>query len=192
MKISEPTDNKWANAKIERNEDETVLVRLFPTEAFVLRLRMGNLLVSTLTCLPGEYAFAADKLKARLVAYVRANPWLTGRIVRQRWTNYLAFKGTGNNETALTKAARALLMLVPREQSPLSRDTPRTQARAIVRDACYTCLCTWNQPLFTVTVVPCRTNPSSMFAVVVSMSHIVGDGHTFLSLYHYLIGGDEK
>jgi hypothetical protein len=60
MKISEPTDNKWANAKIEGNEDETVLVRLFPTEDFMLRLRMGNLLVSTLTWFPGEYAFAAD------------------------------------------------------------------------------------------------------------------------------------
>jgi hypothetical protein len=190
MNKSEPTVDKMADAKIEGKEDETVLVRLLPTEDFMLR--MGNLLVTTLTWFQGEYTVAADKLQARLVALVCANPWLTGRIVRLRGTNYIAFTGAGNDEAALAKAARALFTLVPPEQSPLSRDTPIIQATSISRDAGYTCRATWNRPLYAVTVVPCRANPTSKFAVVVSMSHIVGDGHTFYSLHNYLIGGDEN
>jgi hypothetical protein len=190
MKISEPAGNKMADAKIKGNEDETVLVPLLPTEDFMLQT--GTMLVSTLTWFHGEYAVAADKLQARLVALVGANPWLAGCIVRRNGINYLAFKSAGNDEAALAKAAQALFTLVPPEQSPLSRDTPVIQVTSIVREAGYTCQCTLNHPLFAVTVVPCRTNPTSKFAVVVSMSHVAGDGHTFYSLYNYLIGTDEN
>jgi hypothetical protein len=190
MKISEPAGNKMANAKIEGNEDETVLVPLLPTEDFMLQT--GTMLVSTLTWFHGEYAVAADKLQARLVALVGANPWLTGCIVRRSGINYLAFNNSGNDEATLAKAARALFTLVPPEQSPLSRDTPIIQAASIVREAGYTCRCSLNDPLFAVTVVPCRTNPTSKFAVVVSMSHIAGDGHTFYCFYNFLVGADEN
>jgi hypothetical protein len=189
MKISETTGNKMANARIAGNEDETVLVRLLPTEDFMLQT--GTMLVSTLTWYHGEFAVAANKLQARLVALVCANPWLAGHILRQRGTNYLAFKSAGNDEAALAKAARALFILVPPEQSPLSRDTPVIQATSILRDAGYTCQCTLNQPVFLVTILPCRTNPTTKFAMVVSMSHVVGDGHTFYSLYNYLVGTDD-
>jgi hypothetical protein len=198
MKKTEPTVDKNP-AKIPKNETCT-LIRLLRTED--LMLWSGSRLVSTLTWFQGDYTVAAAKLQTRLVALIGANPWLTGRIIRQRRVNYLAYSAAldhhknNNNDTgttaALTEAAvQDLFTVVSPEESPLSRETPIIQASAIARHSGYTCRPKWNQPVYLVTVVPCRTNPTSKFALVVSMSHIAGDGHTFYSLYNCLVGTND-
>jgi hypothetical protein len=183
-------------AKIPKN-DALTLIRLLRMED--LLLWTGARLVSTLTWFQGDYTVAAAKLQTRLVELIRANPWLTGRIIRRRGTNYLAYSSaldSQNNDTGTTtalmeSAVQALFTIVSPAKSPLSRDTPTVQASAIARHAGYTCRPKWNQPVYLVSVVPCRTCPTKKFALIVSMSHIVGDGHTFYSLYNYLVATND-
>ena len=47
------------------------------------------------------------------------------------------------------------------------------------------------EPLFRVSVIPCRINPAKHFALVVSLSHVVADGHTYYKLLEMLCSNDD-
>lgn len=73
----------------------------------------------------------------------------------------------------------------------LSFNTPLasvgTAAKPFLVEAGYFCLRDPpNKPLFRVCVVPDAENPKKRFALVVSISHLIADGHTYYQIYNML------
>lgn len=170
--------------KIKKNETAT-RIRLLPIEDFMLVT--GGRLVSSLTWFAGDHATAAGVLRDRLRDIVAANPWLTGQIVRRNATNYLEYfsPAAEEEEAALSE----LFLHVSPKKSLFSRTTSVVTVSAVARQMGYTVQPQRKHRVFALTVIPCRTSPTTHFCVFASMSHIVGDGHTFYSIYNYLIGG---
>ncbi len=74
---------------------------------------------------------------------------------------------------------------------PLTRRTKYTQYNDLIADFSVKVpgtadLIGKNHPLFKVTVIPDAVDFFTQFAVVVSISHMVGDGHTYYKLFHML------
>lgn len=187
------------------NDCTTTFVRLLDGEDFLLMT--GGRLITTLTWFKGDHEAAATFLKQRLTVIVEANPWLTGRIVQRNFANFLAYRhhthNTQHNATVSctnkkadavdnADAADLFFHLSPPDDSPLARHDPVESLASIAKRHGLTLKQGWNQPVYRVSVVPSRESPDTHFCVVVCMSHIVGDGHTFYSLYDALMMGSSS
>lgn len=137
----------------------------------------------TLTWFRGDYRKAATILQERGAQILRCNPWLGGRVLKV------------NGELSLTYASDSNFVrdhydLVEPTDSPITRDTPVESLGQELNSLLLTNGPT--QPLFRLTIVPCRDNSVDSFAVVVGLSHLVGDGYTFYRIHNMLCGGDEE
>lgn len=139
---------------------------------------------STITWFRGDCQAASEILQSRLGTILEANPWLSGRVMKRNDKLLLIY-----NQAKAFNLTEHFQCLSPKE-SPLSRDMPLDkQAKAssellIVKNGP-------TQSLFQVSIVPCHKNPKTCFGVVVSLSHIIADGHTFYSIHNMLSGGDK-
>jgi hypothetical protein len=137
----------------------------------------GEAAISTITWFRGDYQHAAGIVRAKAQQLLEANRWLTGHATSCK----LVY-----NPKKLINLEEYFQCLAP-EKSPLARDTALDQLGA--NSSALLILNGPGQPLFKVSIVPCSKNPSTHFAVVVSMSHIVADGYTFYALHGMLLGG---
>ena len=145
-------------------------------------------------------------LRHRIALLLKKNPWLTSRIVKKSTTDGVVamtydesddagqrvdehFRVYKPDEVGLTlnmQYAELVECLLPLQ---CARSKPATDA---------------NEPLFKVAVVPIEGSTDSTvsgpmhsavilpgFALLVSMNHTVGDGHTYYSLYGMLDGDQE-
>jgi hypothetical protein len=185
-----PTDEAYDE---EEKGNDMAYIRLNEFEDRLLLT--GGRLVSTITWYRGDHTEAAVHLQARFDRILLANPWMTGKIQRRRrWypfgTNYLVYRK--NIMSSSTKTANRIsnglfLHLAPSE-SPLSRyHTPMEDVSDIVRQHRLSCLPDYHHHIYRVAIVPCSKSPTTHFAVIVSMSHIAGDAHTFYALYNALM-----
>jgi len=81
--------------------------------------------------------------------------------------------------------------LVEPDESPLSRNLPIGTLGEAFKSKGLFLTNGPSQPLFRVTIVPCRDNSAGTFAVVVAVSHLVADGYTFYRLHNMLCSGSE-
>lgn len=145
--------------------------------------------VSTVTIFEGEATQAEAHLRTRVLEVVKLNPWLQGRLVRdgRRGRVHLRFLEEASALLPATFSVSESSALhpsfSPRELSRLTANHTVARNDALV-DAP-------GAPLFRVTLfrpAPHGSSPRSaaFFAVCVSLSHVLGDGHTFYALHDML------
>ena len=150
--------------------------------------------VSTITFYQGDAAAATRHLQARLADVVAANPWLAGALVN---TKGGAVGIAVPKPTALAAASRKLF-----HQASDDEMFPEMGYEALAKRVRRLKVCVKpgrlvvgkpECPLFLITVVRlCRQLQTQagqhgiQFAVVVSLSHAVGDGCTFYNVYRML------
>eukprot|EP00594_Rhizosolenia_setigera_P006791 CAMPEP_0178942532 /NCGR_PEP_ID=MMETSP0789-20121207/2051_1 /TAXON_ID=3005 /ORGANISM="Rhizosolenia setigera, Strain CCMP 1694" /LENGTH=441 /DNA_ID=CAMNT_0020621961 /DNA_START=1908 /DNA_END=3233 /DNA_ORIENTATION=- len=142
--------------------------------------------VSTLTWFRGNFKSASKQLENRMRLMIQKNPWLCGR-VRVKYGRKLKLHLSYPLGDSSTKDN---LVVLNEDHSPISRDTPMAELGHCLKNF----MINNNQrdPIFRATIVPCTKNPNDNFAVMVQMSHTVGDGATYYKLLHMLLSTDEK
>ena len=141
-----------------------------------------------------------NKIEQRVTAILNANPWLGGWLVRGKGvgsfdkTPRLWYDPTG------CEMAPKIFQTVSYEDVPLDRDTSYVDYETILsNNKCNPSVKTngsienrMEEPLFRVTIIPSENNNGNKkeneFALLVSMSHICGDGHTYYRIYNMLLG----
>lgn len=147
-------------------------------------LSAGFTPIATLTWFDGNPEEAASILQKRVQAVVEQNPWLAGRLIQQSDKAFLVYSPIVNAEKA-----RKMFCHFREPIESVHRRTPiaeiaktLTEASVLLRAGCDT-----KQQLWKVVVLPSSKAPSCRFAVIVCLSHVVGDGHTFYELYNSLM-----
>jgi hypothetical protein len=156
----------------------------------------------------GYFKTLVPILRRRIQSILNANPWLQGTFVKDSNTAYIAYPN-------YTQVDDFLVLLNPDDckESPMAygrpleenthnlyqynnsstekkkmQQHPKEQQSSLVLQAFQD----QNQPFWRVALIPCRSNPKTHFAIVISMSHVAGDGHTFYGLYEQLLHHDEE
>lgn len=134
--------------------------------------------ISSLTWFKGDYTKASSILRHRVQAILEKNPWLTGRVVKRQGKLFLEYSMEARY------SIDQFYFVVDPNESLFSRNTAleilgKLSENLLLKNGA-------TEPIFRVLIVPCRTNPNENFAVIVSLSHIVGDGATFYELHSML------
>lgn len=141
--------------------------------------------ITTVTFFSGDVAAAETYLRCRTRDIIALNPWLLGRLVRG-WSGgrlQLIYpeKLVEDSHTQFlqTHDEPGLTHSLPYEQywPRLSRYCVREGYKCVGQPAA-------SAPLFRITLL--RTGHASSFALVVSLSHVIGGGQDFYSLYRML------
>ena len=132
--------------------------------------------ISTITYFEGDHRAAAKFLRERVALIVRKNPWLNGRLDSG---GILVFDPNAEGEE-----------LFLHRTEPLSRATPFANVATsiqslLVKNGTNSVGCA-DEPQFRVSVVPDDESPETRWALVVSMSHVIADGHTFYQVHNML------
>lgn len=185
------------NKDEKKNDDTTTLIahQLAKVDAMLYMIDLPP--ITTLTWFQGDFRTARPQLEKRMRKIIAKNPWIQGQISVSSYfkgTCHLSYRKTqggasvNNNEDINIKEN---LNVINPVESPLSRDMPiGTQNNTLVRSKIYTSdISIQNGPkeaLFKATLVPCSKNPHETFALIVQLSHVVGDGATYYKLMHML------
>jgi len=149
---------------------------------YALFLRSENP-ITTLTWFRGDVKSAYQFLEDRLEQILHHNRWLGGRIIPENNKVFLTFKPEEPLNT------HDFLTMVDPTESPIRRRTPLDR---LARDCKELVLSNGpREPLFRVTLVPCRSSPKTHFAVLLALSHIIADGHTYYRIMSMLCGNDD-
>jgi hypothetical protein len=156
--------------------------------------------VTTVTLYEGEAPL--DFLRQRLAMMLEKNPWLTSRIIKQSTDDgviALAYERQFELEDAIDQHFTVyapgeinLSLSMPYAELVASLSLTQCARAKPATDA--------DEPLFKVTVIPLAADAGAQggatplqqaitlpgFALVVSMNHTLGDGHTYYSLYGML------
>ncbi|GAB5353195.1 hypothetical protein AAMO2058_000016800 [Amorphochlora amoebiformis] len=137
---------------------------------------------TTVTFFEGE--MREEWVKGRVLDVLKANPWLRGRLVKVKGENCIVY-----GEEKGLKGLKGLFGVLDHNEVKVSVDTklpdfPDILAKVIVPIG--TSLVGTNQRMFRVSLVRDFKQPEKRFALIVSMSHIMGDGYTFYKVYSML------
>lgn len=144
--------------------------------------------LTTITFFQGDYRTIQDALARRVEAILQANPFLGGWLAHkpgdEQFKLWYDPKGT-------SRAPNIYTCLEPGEV-PLKRSTPYSQYNDLAGDFSVkvpiaTKIINQNHPLWKVTLIPDCVEHYERFALVVSISHLLGDGFTYYQLYHMLL-----
>lgn len=146
--------------------------------------------VSTITWFEGDHTSAAQNLKKKAAAILASNLWLAGKIVKREGRAFLVHPETLKDDDELLNSHFAHLD-DPTEiqQTTLKRDLPLENFAALC--APFLVQNRLGESLWSVTVLPCKESPDKRFAVIHSMSHIAGDGHTYYNIHNMLCSNCE-
>ena len=151
-------------------------LELLPSETGAVLLMSPS--TSTVTFFAGDPVAAAAALASRVADVAALNPWLA---------SVLDYDDAGALACFYPATVDAPLFRVV--DAPLARTTPYGAAVAAVDAALVAtgeaCAGT-GAPLFRVSLVPDRDDPTGRFAVVVSASHVLVDGHGFYAVHNML------
>lgn len=138
------------------------------------------------------------KMERRVQKILRANPWLGGWLVRGKGigsfdtTPRIWYDETGN------EMAPTIFQRLSHDDAPLCADTPYAEYGTVLSGSRHCATVNTNpeivnrkdQPLFRITVIVPSSPERNELALIVSMSHICGDVHTFYRIHHMLLGTD--
>ena len=166
------------NTDTQRNQLHKT-IQLLPHETNLCL--MEHLAVNTVTFFRGEPTQAAELLKSRVQQIVAANPWLAGRLTSKHASGivHLEYEPDASSEGLFkydsTIAIGRHMRYASIAPAAASCFVPKGNL-AVDKDV----------PLFMVIVVPDVKSPAEHFAVVTSMNHVLGDGHTQFGVYNML------
>jgi hypothetical protein len=171
----------------EINLEGKVSVQLLPLEL------TSNLLeapISTITFFEGHPAKAVEYLQTRVADIAYRNPWIGGWLLRDSKSKELRlwYDPSGDN------LAPGLLQVFEPGQIPLHRDALYENFHEMLMLHGATVppnksLVGKNHPILKISVIPDDLSPTERFSVVMSMSHIGGDKHTYYQLFNMLYRG---
>ena len=168
-------------------EGATVL-ELLPGETSSVMMGMAPA-IATCTFLVGDHREAAERLRARVREILLLNPWLGGRLdqVRGERRPVLVYgSAPAHDDPAL---GGVFVHAVPGKVK-LSDATPYREVEPALRSMLVktgsACLGRADEPIFRVAVIPDAASPGARWALVVSLSHVVADGHTFYQVHNML------
>mmetsp|Transcript_22607 Transcript_22607/g.27726 ORF Transcript_22607/g.27726 Transcript_22607/m.27726 type:complete len:485 (+) Transcript_22607:96-1550(+) len=140
--------------------------------------------ISTVTWFKGNYMEAAPKLLHRLQLVVQKNPWLLGR-VDMKYHNGKCFLVCPDEAKIGKLEKEGLFISLEPTDSPISRNVTMSKLGHEIRHLVITNKP--DQPVYQVTLIPCKENPNDSFALLIQMSHVIGDGHTYYTLLDMLL-----
>ena len=144
--------------------------------------------IATVTFFVGDHRTAAVFLRKRVEDIVRMNPWLLGSLESRKGVDD-ARPVLVYSEKCEGVSADVLEHLAPGAYR-LTRNTPyprvsREVLKLLVKKGAQT-VGRREERQFRVCVVPDAASPDTRWALVVSLSHVLADGHTFYKLHNML------
>ena len=179
--------------------ENKVAIELLPLEQSLTVLEWPVATATFFDCKSSDCLNAMiDMLEQRVKVILRTNPWLGGWLIRG--------KGVGSFDTTPRlwydptgeEMPEDIFQKLTHHVVPLDKDTPYIEYETILQssDGNISAIVKTNpeitnrkeEALFRVTVIPNESNTE--LAIVVSMSHIIGDGHTYYRIFNQVIGND--
>jgi hypothetical protein len=180
---SSSSDN---DAHFDLDLDGLTAVDLLPVER---TLAIFESPITTVTHMEGDPKEAADYLRKRVDEIVCQNPWLGGWLAKDKKDGAVKLFYDPSGEKLAPDLFRSFEPL----EIPLSRDTSFVLQREILEKAAPGVkvkqnaeVIGRNDGLWRVSLIPDSDMPTERFALVVSQSHMLGDGHTFFAAYNML------
>lgn len=143
--------------------------------------------ITTITFFKGSLAEAAPKIRDRLRAVVKINPWLVGKLVRNKEHKRLQL--VYPDKLSLVEEALDDLFCVNAGGIELHPEMPyqalaKAAASAIVQPV--RVILNKSSLVTRLTLIADSRDKSSGFAMIFSMSHNISDGHTYYKILHML------
>jgi len=151
--------------------------------------------ISTITWCQGEDQGAATAvLKDRLQQVLKVNPWLVGTVVSRDGKNYLEYCDYGDSSTKEEEEKRtsAIFRQLTADEASLTPKTPFDELGRMCVQANLISEFKFDRakPVFQISIMPSASKEkTNTFAIIVTMSHVVGDGDTYYRIYHMLLSG---
>jgi len=161
-------------------------VELLPLEQTLSLLEAP---LATISFFEGDYVAASEFLRMRVADIVYRNPWLGGWILQMQGDKAIKLYFDPSSDDV----APGIFHMYEPGEIALSYDDhdhvdyDRIAHPAKVNDNKY--LVGKNLPIWKVSIIPDAVTPNKRFALVVSMSHVGGDAHTFYQIYNMLYRG---
>ena len=143
--------------------------------------------ISTVTAYDGTVPI--EFLRSRVMEILQLNPWLNGRLIRMKGTTVLRY---ATPVPFVTDCFR----VVKNKERPKSARTYRRSFADVYNTPDRGCehhlikkgkdCAGKDEALFRVTLLNPSNSTEGRFSLLVSMSHVIGDGHTFYSIYKML------
>lgn len=156
------------------NNDNFISIQLLPIEQTLAMGGGGDNAMSTLTWFQGNLEKTILLLQERCRAILEQNPWLGGRVVKQKGTYVLRYSPTNLNLEEYFQVIST---------TSLSQDTPIHELGSHLKHLLLKNGPT--QPLWKVTVIPSKDN-QLFIALVFTISHVIADGATFYKIQNML------
>ncbi len=155
--------------------------------------------ICTITWMHGDYQSTKIHLQKRLEITGKKNPWLLGCIKLRQGSYHLMYSklenGIDSNESSRKMlhvvGDEGILNVVSPSSSPISHQAPLSKLNGILHESGLFVRNGPHEPLFKVSVIPCSENPYQRFALLVQISHAVGDGATHYKLFNMLCSMEE-
>ena len=173
------------------SREGAAVLELLPGETSSVMLGMAPA-IATCTFLTGDHREAAERLRARVREILLLNPWLGGRLdqVRGERRPVLVY---GSAPAPDDPTSGGVFVHAVAGKVKLSNATPYRDVEPALRSVLVktgsACLGRADEPLFRVAVIPDAASPGARWALVVSLSHVVADGHTFYQVHNMLSDG---
>lgn len=181
----------WRNNNNSKRDSDHAIATTHELLDCEKRLHMqGQLPITTLTWFRGDYQAASSILQKRGALILERNPWLGGRVLKLDGKLSLSYNRDADRNDY--NFVRDHFCTIQPSDSPLSRNMHIGILGKAYQSQNLFLANGPNEPLFRVTIVPCRANPAHAFAMVVSVSHLVADGYTFYRIHNMLCSQEEE
>lgn len=148
--------------------------------------------IATISFFNGSWKKASEHLSRRVDEIMERNPWLGGILVMDREDNFnlrIYYDPTGTDKPkGHFEVYDPFVIPISRENTSYEDYALRLEAMGATV-ASNTEITGKNKPLWKVSIIPDSEDPSSRFALCVSMSHVLGDGYTYYMLFKMLASG---
>lgn len=158
-------------------------------------LKMGLAPISTVTWFEGDIHEAQDLIKERMQRIIELNPYLTGKFQKRQGHYHIVYSKDKSDISvkshAMTKDLSAMNDVASIISSgDLHHEMPHLETMKKSKAYILQEKKEFSQPFWKVVLVPSSTKPTTHYALFCSISHVLGDGHTYYSLYNMLTGAE--
>ncbi|MBB6462203.1 hypothetical protein [Flammeovirga kamogawensis] len=132
--------------------------------------------VTSITFFEGNIKLIGKKIKDRFQEIVNANPWLSGKIIKQNKEISLQFSNSPEIEQLYHPDIDTVSVS---DEMSYEQITQAVKSCTVQRGRH---LINKLHPLTLLSILPDKENPSEKFAVILSISHVIADGFTYYSI----------
>jgi hypothetical protein len=171
--------------------DSTILTRLLPKEENYLKTQLLVPIASGtwVEVEESDNTKGLEKLrgeiKQRLERMLEANPWLLGKFITKNKSEFYIAHSIKDPSVTIQD-----IFHVSTPSSDIYYGMSYTDLLVASKSHTRQAKKEFDQPFLSVDVIPCYRSPNQRLMVFFSMSHFIGDGHTYYQFYHMLMGAE--